>query len=228
MFQNLPIRMWQEDDRPREKFRLKGKSSLSDAELLGVLIGHGTREHSAVDLGKIILQHYNGDLNRLSRSSVQELCKIPGIGEAKAVSILSALELGARKRETQPQVNRIQSSKDAYDWLRGKMENLPNEVFYLVLLNQSNVIMATEKISEGGISATVVDIRILLKKAIEYCASAILVAHNHPSGNLKPSEPDIRLTKQIKQAANLMEIGLVDHLIITSGGYYSFMDEGVV
>lgn len=228
MFQSLPIKMWQEDDRPREKFRLKGKRSLSDAELLGILIGQGTRQHSAVDLGKIILQHYSGDLNRLSRSSVADLCKIPGIGEAKAVGILAAMELGVRKRENPPQMNKIVSSKDAYDLLRGKMEDLPNEVFYLVTLNHSNSVISTEKISEGGICATVVDIRLLLKKAIEYSASAILVAHNHPSGNLKPSEQDIRLTKQIKQAANIMEICLVDHLIITSSGYYSFMDEGVV
>ena len=228
MFQNLPIRMWQEDDRPREKFRLKGKSSLSDAELVGVLIGHGTQRYSAVDLGKIILQHFSGDLNRLARASVADLCKIPGIGEAKAVSILAALELGARKRENPTEMNSITSSKHAYDLLRGKMENLPNEVFYLVMLNHNNKVMATEKISEGGINATVVDVRIILRKAIECSASAILVAHNHPSGSLKPSEQDVRITKQIKQAANLMEIALVDHIIVSGSGYYSFMDEGVL
>jgi DNA repair protein RadC len=228
MFQSLPIKLWNEDDRPREKMALKGRQNLSDAELLAILIGHGTSTHSAVDLGKIILSRYCGDLNSLARASLQDLCSVPGIGQAKAVSIMAAMELAARKKHCVTKVARITGSREAYDQLRGHMEDLNHEVFWVLYLNQNNRIMGSEKISEGGITGTVIDVRILLRKVLERLACGIIIAHNHPSGNLTPSEPDLKITRQIDQACKLMDIYLLDHLIITSSGYYSFKDEGKI
>jgi len=215
MFQSLPICQWNEDDRPREKMALKGRQNLSDAELLAILIGHGTRLHSAVDLGKIILDRYRGDLNALARATVQDLCVVPGIGTAKAVSIIAKL-------------TKVTCSREAYDYLRGHMEDLNNEVFWVVYLNQSNRIVGSEKLSEGGISSTIIDVRILLRKALEHHACGLLIAHNHPSGQLNPSEADAKITKQIHHAAKLLDIALIDHLIIGASGYYSFKDEGTI
>ena len=228
MFQSLPICQWNEDDRPREKMALKGRQNLSDAELLAILIGHGTRLHSAVDLGKIILDRYRGDLNALARATVQDLCVVPGIGTAKAVSIIAAMELAARKKSSVTKLTKVTCSREAYDYLRGHMEDLNNEVFWVVYLNQSNRIVGSEKLSEGGISSTIIDVRILLRKALERHACGLLIAHNHPSGQLNPSEADAKITKQIHHAAKLLDIALIDHLIIGASGYYSFKDEGTI
>lgn len=226
MFEPLPIKLWNEDDRPREKMALKGRQNLSDAELLAILIGHGTTRHSALDLGKMILARYGNDLNLLARASLPDLCTVPGIGTAKAVSIMAAMELSARKRDCVTKVAKIITSRDAYDQLRGHMQDLNHEVFWVMYLNNNNRIMGAEKISEGGITGTVIDVRILLHKALERFACGIVIAHNHPSGNLLPSEPDLKITRQIEQACKLLDVALLDHLIIAASGYYSFRDEG--
>jgi DNA repair protein RadC len=226
MFESLPIKLWNEDDRPREKMALKGRQNLSDAELLAILIGHGTPRYSALDLGKIILQRFHGNLNELARASLHDLCTIPGIGNAKAISIMAAMELAARKKECVSKVSRIIGSRDAYDLLRGHMEDLDHEVFWVLYLNQNNRVIGAEKISEGGITGTVIDVRILLRKSLERLACGIIIAHNHPSGNLSPSEPDVKITKQIEHACKLLDVALLDHLIVGNSGYYSFRDEG--
>lgn len=226
MFKSLPINQWREDDRPREKMALKGRHSLSDAELLAILIGHGTREYSAVDLGKQMLHHYDGDLARLARASLKELTKIHGIGPAKAVAVMAAMELAARRHEQVGQIRRITSSRDAWTLLRVHLEDLSTEEFRVLYLNQANGVIASEQISKGGINATVIDVRVILKRALEHQACALILAHNHPSGNLKPSEQDVRITDNIRQAARLMDIQVIDHIIVGQGGYFSFMDEG--
>lgn len=225
MFESLPIKLWNEDDRPREKMALKGRQNLSDAELLAILIGHGTPNHSALDLGKIILSRYGGDLNSLARASLQDLCTVPGIGNAKAISIMAAMELSARKKECVTKVAKIITSRDAYDQLRGHMEDLNHEVFWVLYLNQNNRVVGSEKISEGGITGTVIDVRILMRKVLERLACGIIIAHNHPSGNLSPSDPDVKITKQIEHACKLLDVALLDHIIIGASGYYSFRDE---
>lgn len=226
MFKSVPIKFWNEDDRPREKMALKGRQSLSDAELLAILIGHGTSRHSALDLGKMILQRFKGDLNELARASLQDLCHVPGIGNAKAISIMAAMELAARKKQQVSRLAKITDSREAYDQLRGYMEDLNHEVFWVLYLNHNNRILGAERISEGGISGTVIDVRILLRKVLERLASGIVIAHNHPSGNLVPSEPDIKITRQLEHACKLLDVALLDHLIIGGSGYYSFKDEG--
>jgi DNA repair protein RadC len=226
MFESLPIKLWNEDDRPREKMATKGRQNLSDAELLAILIGHGTRSHSALDLGKIILQRFHGNLHELARASIQDLCTIPGIGNAKAISIMAAMELAARKKQSVAKFSRVTNSRDAYDQLRGQMEDLNHEVFWVIYLNQNNRIIGMERISEGGMTGTVIDVRILLRKALERLACGIVIAHNHPSGNLVPSEPDLKITRQIEHACKLIDVALMDHLIIGASGYYSFKDEG--
>ncbi|MBM3400383.1 MAG: DNA repair protein RadC [Bacteroidetes bacterium] len=225
MFESLPIKLWNEDDRPREKMALKGRQNLSDAELLAILIGHGTPNHSALDLGKIILSRYGGDLNSLARASLQDLCAVPGIGNAKAISIMAAMELAARKKHYVSKVTRITGSREAYDHLRGHMVDLNIEVFWVLYLNQNNRIMGSEKISEGGIAGTVIDVRILMRKVLERLACGIIIAHNHPSGNIIPSDPDVKITKQIEHACKLLDVALLDHIIIGASGYYSFRDE---
>lgn len=228
MHEFLPINQWREDDRPREKMALKGRHSLSDAELLAILIGHGTKQMSAVELGMLILRTYDGDLHRLARANVKELTKIPGIGTAKAVSILAAMEIAARKHAHVSRSTRINSSRDAYNLLRGYLEDQPTESFRVMFLNQANGVLATEKMSEGGITATVIDVRVIMKRALEHGACALLLAHNHPSGNLKPSDQDLRITRNIREAARLLDINVVDHLIISQQGYMSFSDEGIM
>jgi DNA repair protein RadC len=162
----------------------------------------------------------------LARASLQDLCTIPGIGNAKAISIMAAMELAARKKQSVSKVSRITGSRDAYEQLRGQMEDLDHEVFWVLYLNQNNRVIGAEKISEGGITGTVIDVRILLRKALERLSCGIIIAHNHPSGNLNPSEPDMKITKQIEQACKLLDVALLDHLIVGASGYYSFRDEG--
>ena len=224
---NLTIKSWAEEDRPREKLILKGKSALSDAELIAILIGSGNLEMSAVELSRHILSNTNNDLGELAKLSVNELKKFKGIGEAKALSIISALELGRRRKESEPQKkDKIISSKDIYDLMKPHLMDLPHEEFWVVLLNRAHFVLKKAVVSVGGISGTVADPKLIFKTALENLASAIILVHNHPSGNTKPSDSDIVLTRKMKEAGKLLEIPILDHLIFTDSDYYSFADEG--
>ena len=202
---------------------------LTEAELIALLIGSGTRNETAVELSRRILGTVDNNLNFLGRMTVKELTKFKGIGEAKAISIVAAMELGRRRKE---EINgyseKIITSRDAFDVMRPLMQDLPYEEFWLLMLNRANKLIRKELISRGGISGTVVDPKIIFRLAMEYYSSSIIVCHNHPSGNLQPSEADIRITRNIREAGRIMEITLVDHLIITDTSYYSFADEGMM
>lgn len=225
----LNILSWAEEDRPREKLILKGKAALSDAELIGILIGSGTRSLSAVDLSKLILNKVSNNLNELAKLSIKDLQQFKGIGEAKAIAIVSALELGRRRKESQfIQKPKITCSKDAYEIIKPELMDLSYEVFWILLLNRANQVIKKCQISTGGISGTVADPKIIFKTALENLCSAIILVHNHPSGNLKPSTADISLTKKMKESGNLLEIPVLDHIIFSDNGYYSFADEGIL
>lgn len=225
----LNILSWAEEDRPREKLILKGKAALSDAELIGILIGSGTRAMSAVDLSKVILSNVSNNLNELAKLSVNDLQQFKGIGQAKAITIVSALELGRRRKESQfIQKPKITCSKDAYEIIKPELMDLSYEVFWILLLNRANQVIKKCQISAGGISGTVADPKIIFKTALEHLCSAIILVHNHPSGNLKPSAADISLTKKMKESGNLLEIPVLDHIIFTDNGYLSFADEGLL
>ena len=222
----LKIKSWAEEDRPREKLLNKGKSVLSEAELIAVLIGSGTRSISAVDLAKTILHHANNNLNSLAKYSVKDLTKFKGIGEAKAISIVSALELGRRRKDTcQEKRIKINSSQNVYDVMKPDLLDQKLEQFWLVLLNRANYILQKIQISLGGISGTVADPKVIFKYALDNHASSIILVHNHPSGNLKPSEADIKLTSKMKDAGKLLEMPILDHLIFTDQGFFSFADQ---
>jgi len=224
----LGIKSWAEEDRPREKLLEKGRQVLTEAELIAILIGSGSRDETAVELSKRILASVGNNLNDLGKLNVIELTKFKGIGEAKAISIVAAMELGRRRKATEIfKRDKITSSKDVYEIMRSLLIDLPHEEFWLLLLNRANFVIKKEMISRGGISGTVVDTKIVFKTAIENYASSIIICHNHPSGNLKPSEADIRITKNIKEAGKLMEIQLLDHLILTESGFFSFADENL-
>jgi DNA repair protein RadC len=226
---SLKITDWAVDDRPREKLIQKGTSSLSDAELLAILINSGTKDKSAVDIGRELLGIVNNNLNTLGRLSISDLKKLHGIGPARAVTIAAALELGRRRKLTEvPEVTQIKCSKDVADIFQPLLSDLAHEEFWILFLNRSNKVINRMKLSQGGISGTVTDVRIVMKKAIEYLASGIIVCHNHPSGNLNPSESDTKITQKIKEAGTLMDIQLLDHLIISDKEYYSFADNGVL
>ncbi|HYG38548.1 MAG TPA: DNA repair protein RadC [Cytophagales bacterium] len=226
---NLKILSWAEEDRPREKLLLKGRSALSDAELIAILIGSGTKSLSAVDLAKVILNKVNNDLNELARLSVKDLEKFKGIGEAKAISIVSALELGRRRKETEPTKKlKITCSQDVFECIRPQLMDIGHEEFWIILLNRANVVSNKIQISTGGISGTVADPKIIFKQALDHLASAIILVHNHPSGNLNPSQADIDLTKKLKEAGKFLEIPVLDHLIFTNDGFYSFADKGML
>ena len=222
-----PITSWASDERPREKLLKHGIGVLSNAELIALLINNGSKNKSAVDLAKEILQLGDNNLNELGRLSLKEFQKVKGIGEAKSISVAAALELG-RRRQAGELVTRtkVQSSKDIADYLRVHFRDLNHEVFAVVYLNRANKIMNFEVVSQGGITGTVADTRIILKKALEAKATSIVLCHNHPSGNLMPSKADEDLTNKIKQAALLLDIKVLDHLIVSEEGYYSFADEG--
>jgi DNA repair protein RadC len=223
----LKILEWAEEDRPREKLMLKGRSSLSDAELIAILIGSGTTTCSAVDLAKIILKDTGNDLNQLATLSVSDLQKFKGIGEAKAISIISALELGRRRKVSVPAERvGISCSEDAYHLMKPHLMDISHEQFWIILLNKSNKVIKKSQVSTGGISGTVADPRIIFKIAVENLACGIILVHNHPSGNKKPSEADIQLTQRLKQAGVYLDVPVLDHLIFTDQGYYSFADEG--
>lgn len=225
----LTIKTWAEDDRPREKLLLKGKNNLSNAELIAILIGSGSRNESAVDLAKRILAFVNNDLNMLARMSVKELCQFKGMGEAKAISILAALELGARKQQAIALTrSQITDSKTLYAILKPMMADLPHEEFWVIYLNKANKIISMEAVSKGGVAGTVADVKIIFKKAIELLASSIILAHNHPSGNLTPSSADRDLTRKMRETGKIMEIEVLDHLIVAETGHYSFADNGML
>lgn len=225
----LGIKSWAEEDRPREKLMEKGRHVLTEAELIAILIGSGSKDETAVELSKRILASVGNNLNDLGKLGISELIKFKGIGEAKAISIMAALELGRRRKETElVKRDKISISKDVFDIMKPILLDLPHEEFWLLILNRANLVIKKELISRGGVSGTVVDTKIIFKAAVENYACSIIICHNHPSGNLKPSEADIRITKNIKDAGKLMEIPLLDHLIITENGFYSFADEGMI
>lgn len=227
MTERLTINQWAEEDRPRERMMMHGASALSNAELLAILIGSGNAEESAVELMRKILNDYHNNLNELGKASIGELCQYKGIGSAKAVSILAASELGKRrKEEAVKERTTILSSKDVYECFYPLMCDLPTEECWVLLLNQASKIIDKVKISTGGLSATAVDVRCILREALVKRASAIVLCHNHPSGNLRPSKEDDLLTKHVAQASGCMDIRLVDHIILTDGAFYSYADEG--
>jgi len=226
---SMKITDWAVEDRPRERLWSKGPASLSDAELLAILIGSGTRNHSALDLARELLAMAGNSLGDLGRLSAGEIRKIRGVGEAKAVTIAAALELGRRRKIAETGENpQIRSSSDVYNIMCPVMEDLPHEEFWILFLNRANRVTGRMKISQGGVSGTVTDVRIVMKKAIESLASGLVICHNHPSGNNSPSDSDIRITQKIKEAGALMDIQLLDHLIIAGKDYYSFADNGAL
>lgn len=226
------IKSWAEEDRPREKLLLKGKQALSDAELLAIMIGSGSKDETAVELcRKILRDAANNDLHRLAKLSVADLMAFKGIGEAKAISIVAALELGHRRRLAEVRENlQINSSKSAFDELQPIVGDLPHEEFWVLFLSRANRILARERISSGGVAGTVVDIKILFKKGIQLLASSIILCHNHPSGNLQPSQADKDLTRKAVEAGKLFDMSILDHLIVGESPtkYFSFADEGLL
>ena len=225
----MSIKFLAEDDRPREKFLLKGKNALSDAELLAIIMGSGNREDSAVELGRKILNSVANNWHNLSLLSLSDLMKFKGVGEAKAISIAAALEIGHRRAAQEvPEKIQIRESKDIYKVLQPYLSDLQTEEFWAVFLNQNNRIVGKARLSAGGINQSVVDVRILFKTALEHLSTAIAIAHNHPSGNLKPSQEDLRITKQIAAAGKILNIQLLDHLIISQNAYFSFADENIL
>ena len=227
MTERLTITQWAEEDRPREKMILHGVSALSNAELLAILIGSGNTEESAVELMRKVLTDYRNNLNELGKASIDELCKYKGIGPAKAISILAASELGKRRKEEKVEGRvSILSSKDVYECFYSLMCDLPTEECWVLLLNQASKIIDKVKVSSGGLNAAAVDVRCILREALLKRASAIALCHNHPSGNIRPSREDDRLTQQVNQASQCMNIHLVDHVILTDGAFYSYADEG--
>lgn len=224
---SLKITDWALEDRPREKLIEKGTASLTDAELLAILINSGTKDKSAVDLGRELLGKVNNNLNALGKLSISEIRSLHGIGPARAVTIAAALELGRRRKLAEvPEVIQIKCSKDVANIFQPLLGDLPHEEFWVLFLNRSNKVINRMKLSQGGVSGTVTDVRLIMKKAVEYLASGIIVCHNHPSGNLNPSESDTNITRKIKDSGNIMDIQLLDHLIITDKDYYSFADNG--
>jgi DNA repair protein RadC len=229
LHKHLSLKTWAEDDRPREKLINKGRHTLSDAELLAILLSSGNREETAVQLAQRILQTNRNSINQLAKLQLNDLKKFKGVGEAKAVTILAALEIGRRRNDkVEDEKIKINNSQQAYFILKPKLEDLPHEEFWVIYLSRNNSVLKTECISRGGISGTLVDPRLVIKPAIECLASSIILGHNHPSGNLKPSQEDIRLTKKIKEITIHLDMVIQDHLIIGDQKYLSFADEGLL
>lgn len=227
--QHLSIKSWAEEDRPREKLLLKGKAALSDAELIGILLGSGTASLSAVEVARQVLSEAGHDLNALAKLGVEDLKKIKGIGTAKAITIVSALELGRRRKETAfTEKPKITSSADAYEIMKPDLLDLKHEEFWIILLNRGNRVIGKQIISSGGVSGTVADPKIIFKTALSLLASSIILVHNHPSGNLNPSQKDLDLTKKMKAAGQVLEIPVLDHIIFADQGYLSFLDENLI
>lgn len=227
--EHITIKSWAEEDRPREKLMLKGKHILSDAELIAILISSGNAEETAVELSKRILAGAENNLNELSKHSIHDLIKYKGIGEAKAIAIVAALELG-RRRKTEDKLNRAQvtTSKDAADIFQPMLGDKAHEEFWILFLNRANHIIGKSQVSSGGMTGTVVDPKMIFKAALDAKAVSIILCHNHPSGNVKPSQQDTDLTKKILSAGKLLEISVLDHVIVSQGAYYSFADEGMM
>jgi DNA repair protein RadC len=226
---SFSIKNWSQDDQPREKLRDKGKATLSDAELLAILIGSGTRNESAVELCKRILASVDNNLNALGKLSMKQLMEFKGIGEAKAITIIAALELGRRRRSEEAlELKKISSSLSVFELMQPIIGELPHEEFWILYLNNSNKVIQKNQLSKGGITGTLVDVRLALKTAIEVGAVGLILAHNHPSGSLKPSEADKQITQKLKLAADSLDIKVIDHLIITEKAYFSFADEGLI
>ncbi|MCH7524318.1 MAG: DNA repair protein RadC [Bacteroidetes bacterium] len=226
---SFSIKNWSQDDQPREKLRDKGKATLSDAELVAILIGSGNTDESAVALSKRILASVNNNLNELGKLSLKQLMEFKGIGEAKAISIIAAMELGRRKRgEEALKKHKITSSKSVFELMQPVIGELPHEEFWIIYVNNSNKVIRKNQLSKGGITGTLVDVRIVLKNALEVGATGIILVHNHPSGTLNPSEADKQLTKKLKTAGESLDIKVLDHLIITEKAYFSFADENLL
>ncbi|MEQ6124566.1 DNA repair protein RadC [Pseudotenacibaculum sp. MALMAid0570] len=225
----MTIKSWAIDDRPREKLLTKGESALSTAELIAILIRSGNKEESAVDLSKKILQSVDQNINELAKLSVEKLMHFKGIGEAKAITILTALELGKRRQlENSMDVVKVKNSKNVFDLMKPLLENKLHEEFWVLYLNNSNKILSKDFISKGGITSTIVDVRLLYKRALELSAVGIILCHNHPSGDINPSLSDKEMTKKIKLAGDSLDIKLLDHLIVAEKSYFSFADNGEI
>lgn len=226
---SFSIKNWSEDDRPREKLFQKGRAALSDAELIAILINKGSKEESAVDLSKRILKESGSSLNALGKLSIEQLMQYKGIGEAKAITIAAAMELGRRRRgEEAVKQKKITSSISVFELMQPVMGELGHEEFWILFLNNSNKVIQKRQLSMGGITGTLVDVRLVMKTALECGATALILTHNHPSGTLKPSEPDKLLTNKMKKAASSLDIKILDHIIITEKSYFSFADEGIL
>jgi DNA repair protein RadC len=226
---SFSIKNWSQDDQPREKLRDKGKSTLSDAELVAILIGSGNRDESAVALCKRILASVDNNLSDLGKLSIKQLMAFKGIGEAKAISIAAALELGRRRRgEEALEKKKITSSASVFELMQPVIGELEHEEFWIIYLNNSNKVIQKMQLSKGGITGTLVDVRLVLKNALELGATGLILAHNHPSGTLKPSEADKQITDKLKLAAQSLDIKVLDHLIVTEKAYFSFADESML
>lgn len=226
---SLSIKNWAIDDKPREKLIQKGSLALSDAELIAILIRSGSQNESAVELAKRILAMADNNLNSLGKFSVNQLKRFKGIGEAKSVSIVAALEIGRRRREGGPQrLNQVSSSRAAYEILFPLIGELPHEEFWILYLNNSNKVIHKAQLSKGGITGTMVDVRLVFKAALEMGAVGMILAHNHPSGTIKPSTADKQITSKLKDAAHALDIKILDHIIVAQDRYFSFSDEGLI
>ena len=226
---NYSIKQWAKDDRPREKLRNRGPSHLTDSELLAILVNHGTKDKTAIDLGKEIMQLGKNNLNELGKLTVKDLMRIKGVGEAKAITIAAALELGRRRQAgSYLQKPIVSTSRDLANYLQSLFQDHNREIFAVAFLNQANRINHIETVSEGGITGTIADPRVILRKALEENAVSIILCHNHPSGSLRPSRQDEEITKKIKEAAKYFDIKVLDHIIVSDAGYFSFADEGIL
>ena len=226
---SFSIKQWSEADKPREKMLLKGRNALSDAELVAILIGSGSSEESAVALSRRILASVDHQLGELGKLSVPQLMRFKGIGQAKAVAIAAALELGRRRRgESNSRITRIAGSRQVYELLQPLLGDLPHEEFWIVYLNNSNTVIHSVQLSKGGITGTLVDVRLVMKQALEIGAVGLILAHNHPSGTLRPSEADRQITRKLQKAAGALDLKILDHLIITEKDYYSFADHNAL
>ena len=229
MYKKLSIKEWAVEDRPREKMQAKGIRSLSEAELMAILIGSGSRTESAVDLSRSILASANNNLNELGKKTIKDFQKFNGIGEAKAITLSAAMELGRRRKESAPdEKTKVITSNDAATIFKPLLSDLAHEEFWVLLLNRNNLVIDKVMVSQGGLSGTVIDVRIILKMALDKLACSIILCHNHPSGNLVPSEADKEITRKIKEAGKHMDIPVLDHVIIGNGSYFSFADEGLI
>ncbi|MFC5196541.1 MULTISPECIES: RadC family protein [Bizionia] len=226
---SISIKNWSQDDQPREKLRDKGKAALSDAELVAIIIGSGNRDESALDLCKRILASVDNNLNQLGKLSIKQLMDFKGIGEAKAISIAAAMELGRRRRgEEALERKKITSSVSVFELMQPIIGELPHEEFWIIYLNNANKVIQKQQLSKGGITGTLVDVRLVLKNALEFGAVGIILAHNHPSGTLKPSEADKQITQKLKKAGESLDIKVLDHLIVTEKAYFSFADDNLL